>query len=173
MIYITFKDYKHEAATLKALVEELRTSNRELQKEVEINRVRLGDAKIQREADSRQIRDLKLKVNDLSSRVENITESLEKQMSDNCELHKLYSDKCKECEVLNEQAVAINGELDNLMQEKATLEEKLKTNVQEGYVVVEEEEYNKLKIVYDKKQIENETRNANRRKQRAERRKNN
>ena len=174
MIHITLKDYKRKATMLEALVDELRKENKNLKDENAINRARLADAKNLHEFDSDQIRDFKLKVGDLNSRIEDLHERLEKEQSDNCELQNLYSakckefdDKCAECKALNEESDALSDSLDNLLQDNAKLEEKLNAYEREGYVVVKEEHYSKLKDVYDKKLAENEIRNANRRKRRA------
>lgn len=92
------------------------------------------------------IRDLKARIDDLKFSNTELSERLELQ---------------------NEQIAVLDVAFDNLNQEKSMLDEKLKAYEREGYVVVKEDHYNKLKAVYDKKQIENETRNANRRKNRA------
>lgn len=174
MIHITLKDYKREAVMLKSLVDELRKTNKELKDENALNRSRLADAKHLQIFNSDLIRDLKLKVSDLQSRNEDLHERLEKEQSDNCELQNLYSSKCKdfdakcaECKALNEESDALSDSLDNLLQDNSKLEEKLNAYEREGYVVVKEEHYSKLKDVYDKKLAENEIRNANRRKRRA------
>ena len=122
------------------------------------------------------IRDLKAKIEDLKFSNTELSERLEKEQSDNCELQNLYSEKCKECDEAKDHAIKLADSYNRIAEEKATLEAAKKAAEEhfekcygiyerEGYVIVKEDIYNKIKAVYDKKQIE--TRNANRRKNRA------
>lgn len=114
------------------------------------------------------VKELRSRLEDTKSANAELNERLEKEMSDNCELQNLYSEKCKECEALKTEIDIDNMTIDDLIQKKEALEEKLKSYDRDGYVVVKEDYLNKLKDVYEKKQAENETRNANRRKRRAD-----
>lgn len=178
MIHITLKDYKRKAIMLGALVDELRKENKKLKDENAINRARLGDAKNLHEFDSDQIRDLKLKVGDLNSRIEDLHERLEKEQSDNCELQNLYSAKCKECDEAKAHSLRLADSYNRTAGEKAALEAAKKAAEdkfekcygiyeREGYVVVKEDYYSQLLTDAEKFRSERDKHNANRRKRRA------
>lgn len=113
------------------------------------------------------IKDLKAKLEDLKSSNTELSERLEKEMSDNCELQNLYSEKCKECETLKTKIEIDNMTIDDLIQKKEAFAEKLKAYDRDGYVVVKEDHYEQLKADAEKFREEREKHNANRRKRRA------
>lgn len=113
------------------------------------------------------IKDLKAKLEDLKSSNTELSERLEKEMSDNCELQNLYSEKCKECETLKTKIEIDNMTIDDLIQKKEAFAEKLKIYEREGNVVVKADYYYQLKADAEKFREEREKHNANRRKRRA------
>ena len=113
------------------------------------------------------IKELRSRLEDLKSYSTELSERLEKEMSDNCELQNLYSEKCKECETLKTKIEIDNITIDDLIQKKEAFAEKLKAYEQDGYVVVKEDHYNQLRTDAEKFREEREKHNANRRKRRA------
>ena len=160
MIHITFHNYKRETRILKTMIDQVRATNENLLQEQEQNKERLAQAKRQHEYDSDKIRDLNLKAGDLMMRNEDLSERLEKEQSDNCELQNLYSEKCKVCE---EYA----GKIDSLILTNASLALKVEGYEREGYIIVNKEEYDQLKADADKYRADRERHNSNRRKRRA------
>ena len=113
------------------------------------------------------IKEVKAKLEDLKSSNAELSERLEKEMSDNCELQNLYSEKCKECETLKTKIEIDNMTIDDLIQKKEAFAEKLKVYEQEGYVVVKEDHYEQLRTDAEKFREDRERHNASRRKRRA------
>lgn len=113
------------------------------------------------------IKDLKAKLEDLKSSNTELSERLEKEMSDNCELQNLYSEKCKECESLKTKIEIDNMTIDDLIQKKEAFAEKLKAYDRDGYVVVKEDHYEQLRTDAEKFREDRERHNASRRKRRA------
>lgn len=101
-----------------------------------------------------------------SSRVE-LSERLEKEQSDNCELQNLYAGKCKECDSLDDKLALVNAKVDRLTREKAVLEDTLNAYVEGELVTLTADNYNALKADAEKFRSERDKHNANRRKRRA------
>lgn len=124
------------------------------------------------------IKDLKAKIEDLKSSKTELSERLEKEQSDNCELQNLYSEKCKECDAVKAHAIKLADSYNRIAEEKAALEAVKKAvedkfekyyglYEREGYVVVKEDYYSQLLTDAEKFREEREKHNANRRKRRA------
>lgn len=113
------------------------------------------------------IKDLKAKLEDLKSSNTELSERIEKEQSDNCELQNLYSEKCKECETLKTKIEIDNMTIDDLIQKKEAFAEKLTAYDRDGYVVVKEDHYEQLRTDAEKFRSDREKHNANRRKRRA------
>lgn len=113
------------------------------------------------------IKDLKAKLEDLKSSNTELSERLEKEMSDNCELQNLYSEKCKEYDSAEAIIEAHVKELTFIRNQMDIINQKLKIYEHEGNVVVNADYYYQLKADAEKFREEREKHNANRRKRRA------
>ena len=113
------------------------------------------------------IKDLKAKLEDLKSSNTELSERLEKEMSDNCELQNLYSEKCKEYDSAEAIIEAHVKELTFIRNQMDIINQKLKAYDRDGYVVVKEDHYEQLRTDAEKFREDRERHNASRRKRRA------